>query len=71
MLTFELTRDGDAVEIHVDQEGLAAFINQLEKLRSSGGHLHLMTSDWGGDELTSKLQGANNHVINHVKVMLW
>ena len=71
MLTFEITRDGDVVEIHANQDGLSTLIRCLEELRVHGDHIHLMTQDWGGQELTQEKQGPENRLVNHVKLMLW
>jgi len=71
MLTFEITRDGDVLEIHADQEGLSVLMSRFEQLRSHGGHLHLMTPAWGGEELSEDQQGDENRLLHHVKVMLW
>jgi hypothetical protein len=71
MLTFEITQDGDVLEIHADQAGLSSLIRRLDQLRSHQGHLHLMTPAWGGEELSEGRQGSENRLLNHVKVMLW
>jgi len=41
MLSFGVTREGKALEIDCDQEGLELFIKTLEKLRSTSTHVHL------------------------------
>jgi len=34
-------------------------------------HIHLMTEDWGGIELTNDKQNFNSELINHVKIFNW
>lgn len=72
MLTFEITTDGDTLEIHADRQGLTALIEHLKRLLQIGeGHVHLMTPAWGGDELSEEEQGTGNTLMNHVRVVLW
>ena len=70
MLTFELTNN-ESIEIHVDTEGLKDFIQALQKVLEAEDHLHLMSSEWGGNELSSEKQGVDNKLVNHVKIMKW
>lgn len=75
MLTFELTQDGDEIEIHCNQEGLSSFLTVLHRLADAQSglpkHDHLMTPSWAGDELTEEKQGEKNILINKVTVRLW
>ncbi|MCP4485993.1 MAG: methylhydantoinase [Gammaproteobacteria bacterium] len=73
MLTFEWDKDSEQLEIHSDAEGLKGLVEQLNKLArlEDGDHLHLMTGDWGGDELSSDKQNSNAELIHHVKVFKW
>jgi hypothetical protein len=73
MLTFEWDKESEQLEIHMDKKGLNNLIAQLTKLASydSEEHLHLMTDDWGGDELSSEKQNSNAELIHHVKVFKW
>lgn len=71
-LTFEITPDGDEIEIHATKEGLSHLKKQIEHLLEKGeDHTHLMTSSWGGNELSEEVQGENNKLISHVKVFIW
>ncbi|MCL4310034.1 MAG: Imm32 family immunity protein [Actinobacteria bacterium] len=70
-LSFELPKHGDALEIHLDSEGLEHLMLLLTKLRHDKGHLHLMTPEWGGKDLSSNKLGEDNSLINHVKIFLW
>jgi hypothetical protein len=75
LLTFELEKNGLELNIHTDIQGLETLITQLSSLLKSsrkGGtdHLHLMTEEWGGGELSSEPQGDGS-VLNHVKVFCW
>ena len=69
-LTFEIS-EGNSIEIHADSEGLKMLIQILQKTFKTGDHEHLMTEDWGGDELSNEKQGPNNILCNHVKIMKW
>jgi hypothetical protein len=48
MLSFELIRDGKAIEIQCDDRGIDALIDVLGKLRGSGSHIHLLAPSHGG-----------------------
>lgn len=75
LLTFELSPDGDELDIHMSQEGLADLIQHLQRLAESRGplprHDHLMTPGWSGDELTEEKQRADAELINKVTLRLW
>ena len=70
MLTFEIT-ENDSIEIHSDTEGLEGLIKSFKKVLDEDDHVHLMTEEWRGNELSAKKQGVNNKLINHVKIMKW
>ena len=70
MLTFETT-ENDSIEIHADIEGLKKLIQTLQKILDGDDHVHLMTEEWGGNELSGGKQGTRNKLINHVKIMKW
>ena len=72
LLTFELNKD--ELEIHTDLSGLKTLIDELNKLLKSAekglnDHNHLMTEDWGGNELTSVTQSGE--ILHHVKIYCW
>ncbi|HEU4765957.1 MAG TPA: Imm32 family immunity protein, partial [Pyrinomonadaceae bacterium] len=69
--TFELTKDGDELEIHGNRAGLLQLITIIKKVVDYGEHDHLMTPSWGGDELTNEKQGLTNTLINKVTVRFW
>ena len=73
MLTFEWDKDSERLEIHADSDGLQELVDQVNKLKSVEGneHLHLMTEDWGGDELSNDKQNEESELINHVKIFKW
>lgn len=68
-VTFELTKDRDCIEIHFNAEGLDSLIRSFKMALESQDHQHLMTSEWGGDNLSSDVQGFSNTLINHVKLI--
>ena len=74
MLTFEIGKDGDVVEIHGDTSGLGGLRDTINRILDSGernSHEHLMSSSWGGNELTEDNQGADSRLIHHVKIYCW
>ena len=73
MLTFEWDKGDQKLEIHADSEGLRHLLNQVEKLVCVKGneHLHLMTEDWGGEDLSDDKQNAKSELIHHVKIFKW
>jgi hypothetical protein len=74
LLTFELSPEKDQLHICADETGLDFFIDQLNRLRKSivndkSDHIHLMTEEWGGYELSSEPQIGT--LLNHVKIICW
>ena len=73
ILSLELNADCDKVEFYFDREGLTKFRQELEKIDlqvgSETAHVHLMTREWGGDELTSEIMHEGNTLINHLKLI--
>ena len=73
-LTFELTKDGDQLEIHGNEEGLRDLAEVIEKLLKEPNiqeHTHLMTESWGGDELSPKSYYDGHTLLNMVTIYLW
>ena len=75
LLTFELHRDEMAKEvaIHGTPEGLenlaTALLNLVKNTKEGHfNHDHLMSDQWGGNELTSDAQSEESEIINHVKI---
>lgn len=60
----------ETVDFICNQEGIQSLINQLKVLQKYGGHLHLMTPSWGGDDLAEEPIGNEGRIINHLKVIL-
>lgn len=52
MLSFELTEEGRTILIHCDEEGMAALIKALERLRAQGDHVQVLTPSNGGHVLS-------------------
>jgi hypothetical protein len=73
LIRFEYDAGDDKVEIHLNENGIVALIEQLEYLRKQkkSDHLHLMTEAWGGDELTGGEVQEGFKLINHVKIYRW
>lgn len=70
MLTVESNETAQAIEIFCDSDGLETLVRKLEILRAKGGHVHLMTPAWAGDELTEEVQGEGNRLLNHLRIVL-
>jgi hypothetical protein len=71
MLTFELTKAGDELDVHFDDEGLALLKGILENVQQKRAHEHLMTPSWGGSELTEDKQGPDSTLLNKVTLHIW
>jgi len=74
LLTFELSKDKNELYICTDITGLENLITELTSLlrwsrSNKTEHIHLMTEEWGGHELSS--QSQIGEVLNHVKVYCW
>lgn len=73
ILTFEWDSDNEALEIHGNKKGLEKLKNMIDLLlnKTTDDHAHLMTEDWGGNELSEESQCSDNELINHVKLFIW
>ncbi len=73
LLTFEWNGGNEMLEIHGNQAGLEKLREAINSLlsREVSDHIHLMTKDWGGDELSCEKQCEENQTINHVKIFQW
>lgn len=75
ILTVELDQRGELIELHLNKPGAEYLKNLLVRLieENQDEHLHLMTPNWGGDELSEAQQnsGENMKLMNHLKIMYW
>jgi hypothetical protein len=75
VLTIELDQLGEMVELHLNKAGAEYLKNILDRLISNNQneHLHLMTPDWGGSELSSNQQNlsADVELLHQLKIMYW
>ena len=55
------------VVICLDRAGLAHLIKELNHMND---HFHLMSPNWGGNELADKAHGNHMKVVDHLKVMM-
>lgn len=63
--------EGGEVEIYLDNEGLDFLLSQLSFLKNrKTDHVHLMTSAWGGCELTEGVRNTNSLPVHHLRVLL-
>lgn len=75
-LTFELSKDGQELQIHGNEYGLRQLCQSINRLlaATTPGHFdhdHLMTPDWGGTELTPEPTKTDTVLLHHVKVYCW
>lgn len=75
VLTLELDQQGELIELHLNKAGAEYLKNVLVKLieNNQDEHLHLMTPDWGGDELSTEQQnlGEDMKLMHQLKIMYW
>lgn len=72
LVSFELSKEKDKVEIHGSPQALRDFSSLILKLAEDGmGDAHLMTASWGGEELSEEKLGISNELLNHVKIFCW
>lgn len=72
-LSFEWDEKGEKLEIHGNREGLENLVRILQSLlaKDENDHVHLMTPQWGGEELSSEQQNPEATLVNHVKILHW
>jgi hypothetical protein len=74
MITTEIkdieTPDKAEVEIFLDRNGIDLLIKKLQWLKKSGGHVHLMTPAWAGNELSEIKFGKKSTLVNHLCVAI-
>jgi Immunity protein 32 len=72
LLTFERTEPG-VLDIHLDETGATELIQVVQRLllAKENAHDHLMTSGWGGTELTDETQTEGATLVEQVNIHLW
>lgn len=65
--------DKSCMEIHLDAHGIRLLKRLLDQLTSAGAneHVHLMTPDWGGNELDNEPQSEGAEIVNKLDIYLW
>jgi hypothetical protein len=72
LFTVEVSEE--MVEIHLNDEGIDFLIDRLKSLKNrKNDHDHLMTQDWGGNEITNNKQNLNDRfkLMHHLKLIYW
>ena len=79
LLTFQINDNQDSIEILFDKEGLDFLKNLIDKnwyepiCKADGlydfDHEHLLSKDWGGDELTPEFTSEDSKKIESVKIV--
>jgi hypothetical protein len=75
LFTIEIDRQGELIEMHLNKEGavyLRDVLNRLIEINAND-HLHLMTPDWGGNELSSDQQNLDSviKIMHQLKIIYW
>ena len=68
LLTFELSKEKDELDIFCDEKGLEALISILSRLRGKVDHEHLMTPSRAGNELSEDQQNEDSYLLNSVTI---
>jgi hypothetical protein len=73
LLTFEWNEKQEILEIHGTADGLKSLVEIINKLIASreNEHEHMMSVQWGGQELSNDPMNPENRIINHVKINKW
>lgn len=75
ILTLELDQQNEILELHINKLGAEYLINLLSQLEKNNVDCdkHLLTSYWGGKELSSEKQNLKEEIqlLNHLKIMYW
>ena len=76
LLTFELSKDGDELFIHADDEGLLYLASELTILARDAkngqkDHRHLISDAWAGSELSAVPQDPECQFLNKVTIHAW
>jgi len=72
ILSFEVTPDAEAIEVHCNPAGLESLRRALSELaESKDNHVHLLAPQYGGEELSEMKVGVKNTKVLSVKIFRW
>ena len=71
LLVFEISQDGNELEIHCNETGIQDFTAIVQRVLASRDHEHLMAPAWGGHELSEVRQGENTNIVKKVTIRFW
>ncbi|WP_116964744.1 Imm32 family immunity protein [Fastidiosibacter lacustris] len=72
LLSFEISKDGNELDIHCDDNGLEKLLSLLSLLKGKAQHEHLMTPSWGGGyELSEEPQSEGSQLLHKVTIHKW
>jgi len=72
LLSVEITADGEGVEIHGNQKGFDFLLDRIKRMSLNGNdHIHLLSREYGGEDLSDELIGQGNRKVGQVKVLFW
>jgi hypothetical protein len=71
-VTIDTSGDGpsDEVRIYANEAGVQALIRELSALSRTNDHFHMMSPNWGGDELRAVVYEPDELAIDHLKVII-
>ena len=70
LLTFEI--EDEELSLHMNDEGAEFLMKKLQDmLGKENDHEHLLTAEWGGDELSSEKQSDKAGLLNKVTLHIW
>ena len=70
LLSVEYQADREELDIICDRAGIDLLVSKLSVLKHNGGHTHLRTPSWAGEELTEERYTESGVLINHVRIVL-
>lgn len=75
IFTVELDQQSETIELHLNKTGAECLKSILEKLihYNQDEHVHLMSSDWGGNELSTIQQNLSEEIklLHQLKITYW
>ena len=69
LLTFEFNKENNIIEIYVNDIGASKMIEFISGTLELKDHLHMMTKDWGGKELSNIRFNESNELVNLVTIV--
>lgn len=75
IFTIEFDKQDETIELHLNKVGAEYLKGVLDKLiyNNQNDHIHLMTPEWGGGELSADQQNLGDDIklMHQLKIMYW